>query len=205
MGLRGDARNARELEARQRLEEEAQERRRKVAWLRERLKAILPAEYHERMVDKPDWTALDWREQQREAGIDAPMPVDIQPRPIIQVDDVLFTVVYSCGSNEIRLMAVCPDCGDPVVDYASICHDADLSEIGRRLDTYPSWVHTCRTVAADMNNDTCPFLSIGADSWQACLKEKCRIFEKVEQECPFRLIGQFISLEFIRMAKCGEK
>ena len=197
MGLRGDARNARELEARQRLEEEAQERRKKVAWLRERLEAILPAEYHDRMVDKPDWTALEWREKLLEAGVDAPMPADIRPRPVIQVDDVLFTVVYASG-NDIRLMEVCPDCGDPVVDYASICHDADLYEIGRRLDTYPSWGHICRAISADANNDTCPFLSIGSDSWQACLKEKCRIFEKVEQECPFRLIWQFISLEFIR-------
>jgi hypothetical protein len=198
MGLRGDARNARELEARQRLEEEAQERRRKVAWLRERLKVILPAEYHERMVDKPDWTALEWYEQRREAGVDAPMPADIQPRPVVQIDDILFTEVYASGSD-IRLMDVCPYCGDPVVDYAGICHDADLSEIGRRLDTYP-WLHTCRTVLAEQNNDTCPFLSIGSDSWQACLKEKCRIFEKVEQECPFRLIGQFISVEFVRAA-----
>ena len=203
MGLRGDARGAREEQKQRQQEEEANDRLRKVVWLRERLKSILPAEYHERMVDKPDWTALEWYEQQREAGVDAPMPEDVKPRPVVQIDDVLFTVVYDDG-DDIRLMVVCPDCGDPVVDYAGICHDADLPEIGRRLDSYP-WMHTCRTVLAEQNNDTCPLLSIGQESWQACLKEKCRIFEKVEQECPFRLIGQFISVEFIRTAKRGEK
>jgi len=190
MGLRSDAIKAFKSEM---SKSEAEKRRIIIGDIRDALERILPQEYHERMVDMPDWSAMVQHEYLKEMGIESPVPKNLDRYPVVSVDDVLFTDSPH-DSGSVRLIGVCSVCGEAVRD------ERDISEfylVGEYLETFPpSWVHSHNSDATNV----CPFLSIGSDSWQACLKEKCRIFEKVEQECPFRLIGQFISVEFARAA-----